>query len=96
MRMAREQGLPYSSAMVVYPKAHRRLGMAFDDMKKWLQRFGVMDRDKDGFVTAEDLAAYLHVPNDACLQAIFSASTPVGKGSTIINEFLSFSLPLLL
>ena len=50
--------------------AHR---MDFAEIKRRLRRFAVMDRDKDGYITAEDLAHYLNVPSDACLHAVFSA-----------------------
>ena len=47
-------------------------------MKAHLRRFAVMDRDKDGFIQAEDLAHYLGVPSDACLQAVFNSFKLVG------------------
>lgn len=50
--------------------AHR---MDFAEIKQRLRRFAVMDRDKDGYITAEDLAHYLNVPSDACLHAVFRA-----------------------
>lgn len=54
--------------------------MDFDEVKRRLQRFAVMDRDKDGYITAEDLAHYLNVPSDACLHAVFSALNTVSNG----------------
>ena len=53
--------------------------MDFDEVKRRLQRFAVMDRDKDGYITAEDLAHYLNVPSDACLHAVFSALNTVSN-----------------
>ena len=47
--------------------------MDFAEIKQRLRRFAVMDRDKDGYITAEDLAHYLNVPSDACLHAVFRA-----------------------
>ena len=43
------------------------------EMKIHLRRFAAMDRNKDGFILAEDLADYLGVPCDACLQAVFNS-----------------------
>ena len=44
-------------------------------MKRWLCRFAVIDTDKDGLISAEDLLRYLAVPSDACSQAVFTALT---------------------
>ena len=60
------------------------------DIKNWLFRFSSMDRDKDGFITAEDLIRYLAVPNDACTQALFSSLAEVSA------ECVIFSPPALL
>ena len=46
-------------------------------MKLWMKRFCSMDRDKDGLISAGDMAHYLGVPIDACLQAVFDAFNPV-------------------
>ena len=42
-----------------------------------LKHFAVLDRDKDGFITIEDLATYLEVPSDYHLQQVFEACQPV-------------------
>ena len=77
MRTARKAGLPFRSGMVVYLKANRDLNMDLKAMKKWLRRFIAMDGDKDGFIKVEDFAGFLHVPNDACVQAVFSSASKV-------------------
>ena len=51
--------------------------MKLNEMKQWLMRFSAMDRDKDGYISVEDMARYLKVPNDACLQGVFNALEPV-------------------
>jgi hypothetical protein len=74
MRSAHKAGLPSHSGMVVYQKANRDLNMDLSTMKKWLHRFIAMDSDKDGFVTVDDFARFLQVPNDTQLQAVFNAA----------------------
>ena len=48
-------------------------------IKKWLRRFAAMDADKDGFVRVEDFAGFLQLPNDACVQAVFTAADKVAR-----------------
>ena len=57
--------------MVVYFTANQKTGLKLKEMKRYLTRFAVIDRDKDGYITANDLATFLKVPKDACLQAVF-------------------------
>ena len=56
-------------------------------MKKWLRRFAAIDRDKNGFITVEDFAKFLHLPNDACLQAVFVAANVVKKNKHYHSYF---------
>ena len=42
-----------------------------------LKHFALLDRDKDGFITIDDLAIYLEVPRDDHLQQVFKACHPV-------------------
>ena len=61
-------------------------------MKKWLRRFAAIDRDKNGFITVEDFAKFLHLPNDACLQAVFTAANVVKKINITIVIFLQYRI----
>lgn len=63
--------------MVVYQKANRDLNMDLSAMKKWLHRFISMDSDKDGVIKLKDFTKFLHVPNDACVQAVFNSADKV-------------------
>lgn len=63
--------------MVVYQKANRDLNMDLSTMKKWLHRFISMDSDKDGVIKLKDFTKFLHVPNDACVQAVFNSADKV-------------------
>ena len=51
--------------------------MDLSTMKKWLHRFIRMDNDKDGFIKLKDFTKFLHVPNDACVQAVFNSADKV-------------------
>jgi len=53
--------------------------MNFTEIKQKLQRFAVIDRDKDGYITEDDLAHYLKVPSDACLRAVFNTFQKVNS-----------------
>ena len=59
------------------PCAHLPPRLSVSDIKYWLRRFSSMDRDRDGFITADDLLHYLAVPSDACTLALFSALAEV-------------------
>ena len=51
--------------------------MDFSAMKKWLHRFIAMDGDKDGFIRLGDFTKFLHVPDDACVKAVFASADKV-------------------
>ena len=53
-----------------------------------LKHFAVLDRDKDGFITIEDLAIYLEVPSDHHLRQVFKACHPVSV-LFLIDPFLA-------
>lgn len=74
MRTARKAGLPFRSGMVVYHKANQDLRMDLKTMKKWLHRFVAIDSDKDGYVSEEDFANFLQMPNDAPLKTVFGGA----------------------
>ena len=48
--------------------------MDLNAIKEWLCRFAAMDGDKDGFVRVEDFAMFLQLPNDVCVQTIFTVA----------------------
>ena len=77
MRHARSSGLPFSKGMVVYYKTYRETGIKVEEMKKWLTRFAAIDQNKDGFIEVDDLARFLKVPSDACLEAMFDSCKKV-------------------
>ena len=79
MRSASQAGLPSTSGIVVYRNINRDLQMDLKAIKKWLHRFAAMDGDKDGFIRVEDFASFLQLPNDACVQAIFTAADKVNN-----------------
>ena len=88
MRTARKAGLPFRSGMVVYLKANQDLKIDLKTMKKWLRRFVVIDNDRDGYVTAEDFARFLQVPDDAPLQSVFRGAEPGGDGKLSYRRYL--------
>ena len=77
MRSATQAGLPPTSGIVIYRNVNRDLQMDLKAIKKWLRRFAAMDADKDGFVRVGDFAGFLQLPNDACVQAVFTAADKV-------------------
>ena len=77
MRSAIQAGLPPTSGIVVYRNVNRDLQMDLKAIKKWLCRFATMDANKDGFVRVGDFAGFLQLPNDACVQAVFTAADKV-------------------
>ena len=72
-----QAGLPPVSGIVIYHNVTKDMKMDFKTIKKWLRRFAAMDGDKDGFVTLEDFAHFLQLPNDASLQAVFTSANKV-------------------
>ena len=77
MYTATQSGLPGCSGIIVYQDATTNLKMNLKVIKKWLRRFAAIDGNKDGFITAEDLSRFLHLPNNACLQAVLRAADEV-------------------
>ena len=71
MSETQKLGLPFSSGLVLYNRVAREAGIGFREMQAFLSRFAAMDGDKDGWITPEDMAAFLSVPNDTRLQALF-------------------------
>jgi lysophosphatidylcholine acyltransferase/lyso-PAF acetyltransferase len=98
-RSAEKLGLPYRSGLVSYPTVQRELRLSVSDIKYWLRRFSSMDRDRDGFITADDLLHYLAVPSDACTLALFSALAEGTEGKLSFRRYLhgvmGLSLPFI-
>ena len=59
----------------------------YEQLKKLLRRFGRIDSNKDGLISIEDLAVFLKVPHDVCLQSVFDTIDVV---SVIINVCVIF------
>lgn len=57
--------------------------MKVDEIKAFMKRFCSMDRDMDGFISADDMSQYLGVPKDVCLQAVFDAFELVSNEGTL-------------
>ena len=77
MKSAIQAGLPRTSGIVIYHNVNRDLQMDLKVIKKWQRRFAAMDGDKDGFIKVEDFASFLQLPQDACVQAVFTAADKV-------------------
>lgn len=77
MSQAEKLGLPFTSGMVLYNKISREARIGFKEIRNFLTRFATVDADRDGWITPEDMATFLSVPNDACLQALFSTTDKV-------------------
>ena len=72
MEHGKKLGLPFSSCMVLYCKVIQdNIGLDYGKIKNFLTRFASIDKDKDGWITPQDMADFLSVPNDTCLQALF-------------------------
>ena len=63
--------LPYISCLIPFNVALRDTSLKYNEVRDFLTRFASIDSDKDGFITIMDMASFLSVPNDACLQALF-------------------------
>lgn len=72
MRHSKALGLPFSKGIVVYFRANRETNLKLKELKRYLTRFASIDSDKDGFITVDDLAIFLSVPRDACLEKVFN------------------------
>ena len=59
----------------------------YEQLKTLLRRFARIDSNKDGLISIEDLAVFLKVPHDACLQSVFDTIDVV---SVIINVCVIF------
>ena len=71
MNCSIKHGLPFRSGLILYTRITQETGLHFEEIGTFLTRFAAIDVDKDGLITPEDMAAFLSVPNDACLQALF-------------------------
>ena len=72
MEHGEKLGLPFSSCMVLYCKVIQdNIGLDYGKIRDFLTRFASIDKDKDGWITPQDMADFLSVSNDTCLQALF-------------------------
>lgn len=71
MTHAEKLNLPFTSGLVLFKKMTKETGITFPEVNSSLVRFANIDDDKDGWITPEDMAVFLSIPNDACLKALF-------------------------
>ncbi len=71
MNMAHGLGLPFRTGLILYTRVTEEAGLRFKEIRTFLTRFAAIDTDKDGLIAPGDMATFLSVPNDACLQALF-------------------------
>ena len=81
MSQGKKLGLPFTSGLVLYNKVTKECGIRFADIRTAMLRFASIDRNKDGWVTPEDMATFLSVPNDVCLQTLFWTTDKVIGGT---------------
>lgn len=77
MNTAHSLGLPFRTGLILYNRVTEEAGLRFKEIRTFLTRFAAIDKDKDGYIAPEDMAAFLSVPNDACLQALFWTTAKV-------------------
>ena len=78
MNCSHKLGLPFRVGLILYNRVTEEVGLRFREIRTYLTRFAAIDADKDGLITPEDMARFLNVPNDACLQALFWTTDKVG------------------
>lgn len=84
MSQGKRLGLPFTSGLVLYNKVTKECGLRFAEIRTAMTRFASIDGNKDGWVTPEDMAAFLSVPNDACLLALFWTMDKVIRGAVYV------------
>lgn len=77
MNLSLQLKLPFQTGLILYSRLTKETGLRFKEVRDFLNRFAAIDVDKDGLIGPEDMAAFLGVPNDACLQALFWTSDKV-------------------
>lgn len=71
MKEAKRLGMPDVAGIVEFGRTARPFNIRYEQLKKLLRRFARIDSNKDGLISIEDLAVFLKVPHDACLQSVF-------------------------
>ena len=62
--------------------------VSFDQIKKLLLQFAQIDCNKDGLISAEDLAQYLKIPYDSCCSVLFDKLDKVTLKINIWFDFI--------
>ena len=63
--------------------------IGYGQLKKLLRRFARIDSNKDGLISIEDLAMFLKVPHDACLQSVFDSIDVVSVLINVCHIFMA-------
>ncbi len=64
-------GLPFSSCLVLFNKIVADIGLHVKEINQYLTRYASIDRNKDGWISPEDISRFLNVPLDSCLRNLF-------------------------
>lgn len=88
MSQAEKLGLPFISGLILYNRLSRETGIGFSEIRSCLTRFAAIDKDKDGWITPEDVASYLSVPNDTCLRTLFWTTDKASEGKLNFKQYL--------
>ena len=92
MSYACKLGLPFKTGLILYNKISKEAGIRFHEIRTFLIRFASIDVDKDGWISPQDLATFLGMPNDACLQALFWNKDKVRTTVKLLSSVLPQSV----
>ncbi|XP_065186793.1 lysophosphatidylcholine acyltransferase 2-like isoform X1 [Sycon ciliatum] len=85
--LAVKYGLPAWTGNVEYVVMRDTLHLNLDLLKVLLERFAVLDSDKDGFVTSEDFAADLNWPVAEDVAELFRTCDTAERGKITFREY---------
>ncbi|KAK3086372.1 hypothetical protein FSP39_017489 [Pinctada imbricata] len=88
MQKAAKLKLPKSAGLVEFQKLHNKLSVKFDDMNVLLDKYGAIAKNKEGNITIEEFAKYLHLPISDTLQEVFDLYDRDGSGTIDFREYV--------
>jgi len=88
MATATKHGLPPEAGVIEFNNTAGRLGINLDTAKEHLERFALLDSDKDGKISLQDFALHYKLPNATPVKEIFSIFDREATGAIDFRQYL--------
>ncbi|XP_041375840.1 lysophosphatidylcholine acyltransferase 2-like isoform X1 [Gigantopelta aegis] len=88
MVLASKLEMPMEAGIVEFMKLHKKLGISYDQLNKYLEKFHSIAERKSKSITINEFAEYLHVPQSSALEEVFAMYDRDGSGSIDFREYV--------